>query len=300
MAQTSVNFQSVKAGSEQHNKREKELDYVHKELSHNNEYWESCTQEQRMKELKKLVKEKSGRKMQKNASPIWEAVVVIDEHTTMAKLHTLAEELHQKFGMNCFQIAIHKDEGYKMSKDQVKLNLHAHMVFDWIDHETGRAKHYNRTHMAQIQTLVANVLDMERGRSSDKKHKTPQQFKAEKEAEEAMKKKQEAEEQARKAEAVAVEKRQEQKELEDKNTTLRKEWYTMWKQNLELSGQRNNLTVTVWDQKEELKKAKISLSNVQSELCTANKYVRRPKAAHIAKKRPIKANRGGYYVGEVL
>ena len=70
-----------------------------------------------------------------------------------------------------------------------------------------------------------------------------------KEAEEAMKKKQEAEEQARKAEAVAVEKRQEQKELEDKNTTLRKEWYTMWKQNLELSGQRNNLTVTVWDQK---------------------------------------------------
>lgn len=110
MAQTSVNFQSVKAGSEQHNKREKELDYVHKELSHNNEYWESCTQEQRMKELKKLVKEKSGRKMQKNASPIWEAVVVIDEHTTMAKLHTLAEELHQKFGMNCFQIAIHKDE----------------------------------------------------------------------------------------------------------------------------------------------------------------------------------------------
>lgn len=270
MAQTSVNFQSVKAGSEQHNKREKELDYVHKELSHNNEYWESCTQEQRMKELKKLVKEKSGRKTQKNASPIWEAVVVIDEHTTMAKLHTLAEELHQKFGMNCFQIAIHKDEGYKMSKDQVKLNLHAHMVFDWIDHETGRAKHYNRTHMAQIQTLVANVLDMERGRSSDKKHKTPQQFKAEKEAEEAMKKKQEAEEQARKAEAVAVEKRQEQKELEDKNTTLRKEWYTMWKQNLELSGQRNNLTVTVWDQKEELKKAKISLSNVQSELCTAN------------------------------
>lgn len=57
MAQTSVNFQSVKAGSEQHNKREKELDYVHKELSHNNEYWESCTQEQRMKELKKLVKD---------------------------------------------------------------------------------------------------------------------------------------------------------------------------------------------------------------------------------------------------
>lgn len=54
MAQTSANFQSVKAGSEQHNKREKKLDYVHKELSHNNEYWESCTQEQRMKELKNL------------------------------------------------------------------------------------------------------------------------------------------------------------------------------------------------------------------------------------------------------
>ena len=54
------------------------------------------------------------------------------------------------------------------------------MVFDWIDHGTGMAMHYNRTHMAQIQTIVANTLDMERGQSSDKKHKTPQQYKAEK------------------------------------------------------------------------------------------------------------------------
>ena len=277
MAQTSANFQSVKAGSEQHNKREKKLDYVHKELSHNNEYWESCTQEQRIKELKKLVKEKSGRKMQKNASPIWEAVVVIDENTTMDKLHKLADELHQKFGMNCFQIAIHRDEGYKMSKDKIKLNLHAHMVFDWIDHETGRAMHYNRTHMAQIQTIVANTLDMERGQSSDKKHKTPQQYKAEKEAEEAMKRKQVAEEQARKAEANVVEKKQEQKELEDKNTTLRKEMHTMWMKNLELSGQRSNLAISVYDQKKELEKINLSLFQAQNDLNSTNSTLKDQK-----------------------
>lgn len=32
MAQTSIHFQPVRGGSEAHNKREKELDYVHKEL----------------------------------------------------------------------------------------------------------------------------------------------------------------------------------------------------------------------------------------------------------------------------
>ena len=180
MAQTSINFQAVKAGSEEHNKREKELNYVHQELTPNNEYWENDTQTNRLQELKKLVKLKSGRKMQKNASPIWEAVVVIEEGTTMADLKKLANELHEHFGMNPFQIAIHRDEGYMKSKDQMKLNLHAHMVFDWIDHETGKAIHYNRTDMARIQTLVADVLHMERGKHSDKKHLNAMQFKAEK------------------------------------------------------------------------------------------------------------------------
>lgn len=46
--QTSINVQPVKGGSEEHNKRKKKLDYVRKDLSHLNEYWECDTQANRL------------------------------------------------------------------------------------------------------------------------------------------------------------------------------------------------------------------------------------------------------------
>ena len=50
--QTSIHVQPVKGGSEQHNKREKELDYIRPELSHLNEYWEKDTQTDRLENIK--------------------------------------------------------------------------------------------------------------------------------------------------------------------------------------------------------------------------------------------------------
>ena len=92
-----------------------------------------------------------------------------------------------------------------------------------------------------------------------------------------MKRKQVAEEQARKAEANVVEKKQEQKELEDKNTTLRKEMHTMWKQNLELSGQRSDLAISVYDQKKELEKINLSLFQAQNDLNSTNSTLKDQK-----------------------
>lgn len=102
MAQTSINVQPVKGGSEQHNKREKELDYVRKDLSHKNEYWEADTQSSRLAFLKQNAKEKTGRTMQAKATPIREGVVVIQESTTMQDLHRLADAYRQKFGIDAF------------------------------------------------------------------------------------------------------------------------------------------------------------------------------------------------------
>ena len=67
--------------------------------------------------------------------------------------------MEEKFGVKCFQIHIHKDEG----KTEDKLNLHAHMVFRWQDMETGKTKRVNKAGMSQLQTLVANTLSMDRG-----------------------------------------------------------------------------------------------------------------------------------------
>lgn len=182
--QTSVNVQPVKGGSEEHNKREKQLDYVRKDLSHLNQYWESDTQANRLANIKALYQSKTGQKMQAKATPIREGVVVIQDSTTMADLHRLADAYRDRLGIEVFQIAIHRDEGYQNSKEW-KPNLHAHLVFDWTDHNTGKSVKLNRQKMAEMQTITAEVLGMERGKSSEKKHLTAQQYKAAAEAERA-------------------------------------------------------------------------------------------------------------------
>ena len=182
--QTSVNVQPVKGGSEEHNKREKELEYVRKDLSHLNQYWENDTQANRLANIKALYQSKTGQKMQAKATPIREGVVVIQSSTTMADLHRLADAYRDRLGIEVFQIAIHRDEGYQNSKEW-KPNLHAHLVFDWTNHETGKSVKLNRQKMAEMQTITAEVLGMERGKSSEKKHLTAQQYKAEAEAQRA-------------------------------------------------------------------------------------------------------------------
>lgn len=190
--QTSVNVQPVKGGSEEHNKREKQLDYVRKDLSHLNQYWESDTQANRLANIKALYQSKTGQKMQAKATPIREGVVVIQQSTTMEDLHRLADAYRDRLGVEVFQIAIHRDEGHKGSKEW-KPNLHAHLVFDWTNHETGKSVKLNRQKMAEMQTITAEVLGMERGKSSEKKHLTAQQYKAAAETERAEKEAQRAE-----------------------------------------------------------------------------------------------------------
>lgn len=191
MAQTSIHFQAVKGGSEEHNKRTKKLDYVHHELSSQNDYWQSDTQEARLAFVTQNAKAKTGRKMQAKATPIREAVVVIEDITTMDDLKKLAKRFNDRFGIDVFQIAIHKDEGYKKSKDGIKLNLHAHLVADWTDHESGKSLKLNRNDMAEMQTICAEVLGMERGKSSEKQHLSAIQYKiaAEEQRAEAIKSK---------------------------------------------------------------------------------------------------------------
>lgn len=175
MAQTSIHVQPVKGGSEQHNKREKELDYVRKDLSHLNEYWEKDTQTDRLENIKSRYLQSTGQKMQAKATPIREAVVVIKSETTMEDLKRLSVAYRQRFGIDTFQIAIHKDEGYP--KGEWKPNLHAHLVFDWTNQQTGKSLKLNRQDMVEMQTITAEVLQMDRGVSSDKQHLSAIQYK---------------------------------------------------------------------------------------------------------------------------
>ncbi|MFN3021356.1 hypothetical protein ACK1KB_10260 [Chryseobacterium sp. TY3] len=161
---TSINFKVVKSDSEIHNFRKKSFDYIRKDLTHKNEYWMEQKIADRLLKIEAFCKEKSGRKLQKNAMPVREAVVVIKENTTMQDLHNLSKRLEEELKIRIFQIAIHKDEGhYDKDTKEWKPNYHAHLVADWQDLETGKMLKHQSFHYSKMQDLAAECLEMERG-----------------------------------------------------------------------------------------------------------------------------------------
>ena len=161
---TSINFKVAKSDSEIHNFRKKSFDYIRKDLTHKNEYWMEQKIADRLLKIEAFCKEKSGRKLQKNAMPIREAVVVIKENTTMQDLHNLSKRLEEELKIRIFQIAIHKDEGhYDKDTNEWKPNYHAHLVADWQDLQTGKTLKHQSFHYSKMQDLAAECLEMERG-----------------------------------------------------------------------------------------------------------------------------------------
>ena len=69
MGATSIHVQAVKPGSEIHNFREKELDYVRPELSHLNESWVGDSISHRLESAKQRYFDTVGQKMQTKAAP---------------------------------------------------------------------------------------------------------------------------------------------------------------------------------------------------------------------------------------
>ena len=178
MKKTSIHFEPCNVlKSEQHNERKQQLDYIFPELTRNNEslcYVQNL--EQRERECRELYQTKVGQKMQKKTVPIREGVVVIDENTTMEQLEILANEIRLELGWQPLQIHIHRDEGYMKSPDNkgghevAKLNLHAHLIFDCQNKETGRMHRNNKNQFSRVQTITAQTLGMERGQSSSRRH----------------------------------------------------------------------------------------------------------------------------------
>ncbi|WP_180379798.1 hypothetical protein [Campylobacter devanensis] len=92
----------------------------------------------------------------------------IKADTTMAELENLAKHFKDKYGIHCYQIAIHKDEGYK-DENGTHLNNHAHMEFVTLDerginHQRDFGKRLDgKKILSHIQDDVAKLLNMKRG-----------------------------------------------------------------------------------------------------------------------------------------
>lgn len=196
---TSVHIKPCNIGqSEAHNERRKEyLDrinenkiYIRQDLTGEDQSWRSELQgdmslQQYYDAIGKMVKKKTGRAMQTKerervnkktgkvikiggCSPLREGVIVCKENTTMEQLHHFADLCHERFGITALQIHLHKDEGHYTDpndKKSWKANYHAHIVWDWMNHENGRSYKLNADDISAIQDLAAEALEMERGES---------------------------------------------------------------------------------------------------------------------------------------
>ena len=183
------------AQSERHNKRDADyiaslnpaMLYIRRDLAHLNEVYvapdmEGVRLQQHYDNIRIMVKQKTGRAMQEKdveftdkkgkkrvrqgCSPIREGVVNIKPDTTMEDLLRYAERVHERWGIRAMQIHIHKDEGHYEDTEDPKSwepNYHAHIIWDWMDHDTGKSFKLNAEDMSAIQDLVAETLDMQRG-----------------------------------------------------------------------------------------------------------------------------------------
>lgn len=108
--------------------------------------------------------ERTGQKFQAKSYE-WSAVVNLKPNSTMQDLEKLAEHLQEKYGFQCYQIAIHRDEGHINERGEEVLNHHAHLEFITLDKETGKNnfRSISKKDLSQIQSEVAEILGMQRG-----------------------------------------------------------------------------------------------------------------------------------------
>ena len=124
-----------------------------------------------MQEKDVEYKDKNGKtRVRKGSSPIREGVVNIKPDTKMDDLLNYVNRVHERWGIRAIQIHMHRDEGhYENPEDKStwKPNLHVHIIWDWIDHQTGKSFKLKAEDMSQIQDMVAETLEMERGKRKE-------------------------------------------------------------------------------------------------------------------------------------
>ncbi len=171
----SGHFKPTNKIQEQHNDRTLSPSYlIPKEFRGQNEVNRYSTQARGLRDkiienainIYENTKKKNAPKF-KAKSYQWSLVVNIKTNTTMSDLEKLAEHFEIKYGFQCYQIAIHRDEGYMDENNQPHINHHAHMEFITLKKENGknmmRKAYLSPKKFADMQTEIAQILGMERG-----------------------------------------------------------------------------------------------------------------------------------------
>lgn len=118
----------------------------------------------------------------------WSAVCNIKSDTTMDDLKRLAQHFKDKYGFQCYQIAIHRDEGHIDEDGKKQINHHAHLEFITLDKNTGinRQRELTPQKLRELQSEVSQILQMQRGedkRKSGRERTEPREYAKQKETE---------------------------------------------------------------------------------------------------------------------
>jgi len=114
---------------------------------------------------------------------LWEAVVVLEEYHTLEDIKKLAHFFEKKYGWQVVQTGLHADEGYEDEvAGKIIYNYHAHIVFLMLN-KLGiyvfKKRDYGKKAMSKLQTDVARILKMPRGkdkRSSGRERLSAKQY----------------------------------------------------------------------------------------------------------------------------
>lgn len=207
MATSSIHIQRAVQGSVGHNSREH---FSHSVVFTNEK--NECTTE--IKEAYKTYRselqirseaytERTGQKLQKSAVTQLSAVINLEAHHTLKDLEPIKAELERLFDTKVYQMAIHRDEGKLVSKEdgtelysgkdfflnpeknelffdkkfskpvpmenyEVVKNYHAHIEMLGLDSKGNAIRQkMNKVALQGLQTTVAKELGMERGKSRE-------------------------------------------------------------------------------------------------------------------------------------
>ena len=192
---TGIKFKPCNVGTaEAHNRRDSAYceavarkfghTYFWDEFRHLNLSWRNQSYTKPLPELfedmKVLVKQKTGRAMQckpvettdrktgkkktrSGCSAIREGCPPIKPDTRIEDFAPFVRWL-EGYGITVISIDLHHDEGHPDAEtDDLLPNHHAHIIVDWLNHETGKTVKIDNEVCKQMQTVLAESLGMERG-----------------------------------------------------------------------------------------------------------------------------------------
>ena len=253
MAISSANFQKTKSNSVAETTREFEAKYLlPNEHRLQNEFYNCGTDEKELFHQELAKAQRQGGRVPKLENSLWEGVINLNKNHTIEDVNRVGEHIAKKFNLHYTRGALHRDEGHIDEKGKVQYNFHAHINF--MTYKDGkqnwRLEFVNKEALRELQTEVAQLLNMDRGQLNSKSVRANHRHFREnaediKASREALKENNALKEQI--------------KELKNENTSLKKSNSSLKGSNTKLKNENNKL-------KEENKKLEEQLKKLNNEL----------------------------------